>query len=63
VTSAAWNVAVLTPLVRTIFIDDVSFGEALDAANAISSLLSWFVAPALGFFFGGARALHTANGR
>ena len=56
-TSVAWNVIVIGFLLLT-FVDPGKwpFDRQLTMASELSSYVSWAVAPAMGFFFGGAPA-------
>jgi hypothetical protein len=54
VTSAAWNLAVLVPLIRTA-LGSLPIETALQTAGDLADVLSWVVAPSLGYFFGGHR--------
>jgi hypothetical protein len=57
VTSVGWNVIVIGVLLLTV-IDPGKwpFDPQLTMASELSSYVSWAVAPAMGFFFGGAPA-------
>jgi len=59
-TSVIWNLVVLVPLIQAAA-GVLSFEAALRTASDLAGALSWIVAPALGYFFGGtqSRERHT----
>ena len=50
VASVCWNLVVIAPLIRTVFVVEM-FEPAVDMSRKLASILSWVVAPALGYLF------------